>query len=39
MLNLYLPRMLRTAVFARRSLQDCALLTAAIWGVLMGLHW
>lgn len=30
--------MLRTAVLVRRSLQDGALLTAAVWGVLVGLH-
>lgn len=34
----YLPCMLRAGVFAGRSLQDGALLTAAIWGVLVGLH-
>lgn len=30
--------MLRTAVLIRWSLQDGALLTAAVWGVLVGLH-
>lgn len=34
----YLPCMLRTAVLIRGSLQDGALLTAAVWGVLVGLH-
>lgn len=38
MLHSYLPSMLRAGVFARWSLQDGALLTAAIWGVLVGLH-
>lgn len=34
----YLPCMLWAGVLARRSLQDGALLAAAIWGVLVGLH-
>lgn len=34
----YLPCMLRAAVLAGHGLQDGALLTAAIWGVLVGLH-
>lgn len=34
----YLPCMLRTAVLIRWSLQDGALLAAAVRGVLVGLH-
>lgn len=37
-LHSYLPCMLWTAVLIRWSLQDGALLTAAVWGVLVGLH-
>lgn len=34
----YLSCMLKTAVLIRWSLQDRALLTAAVWGVLVSLH-